>query len=210
MKKLVLVILGLLSIQIFGESYKTQGQGAVAQNLVTWTSGTNTGKTRILLLGNNVYLDTAAAGSLGQWKRIDNTADSCSLPVLLGSDSAGSALPIWMSPLAWAVTYSNDPANSAFVYRMQARLRRYDGSTKKTYWTAWTRNGTNGAYVDVALQDSLLFPAAAGVTARTKVSQYAMGNIFGHQVRLCPDDTPTTGDDAADSVIVDSTYVITR
>lgn len=210
MKKAPFTLLAALALPLLANE-TIEGQKRLQASLVTWTSGVSSGKTRILYRTNNVYLDTSTTGQTGQWKRIDNTADSCSQPFLLTSDTAGTTAPVWMSPLVWETVYAVSVDSSTHAHRIQTRERQYLGpivGKRIAGWTPWTRKGTVTGYANVTVQDSVLFPSLrTGWGARTKASQYAMANVFGVQGRLCPDDVPETSND---SVIVDSIRVYTR
>lgn len=208
MKKLLLSLLALVAL-VAADVDIIAGQKTLRSNLVTYSaaSGNWSNKTRILFLGNNVYVDTSTTGQAGQWKRIDNTADSCSNPIPLTSDSTGTARPIWEYRL-WETVRSVDKDSSAHVYRVNTREWVYDATAPRGFrWTPWTRTGSNAGYLDVTVQDSLLV-SNAGTTA--KISQYALAMFAGSWARLCPDDVAATANAAADSVFADSSRVYTR
>jgi hypothetical protein len=204
MKKYLFLLAALFTLAAAGETIV--GQSTVRQSLVTWSSTNWTLKTRVLFLGNNVYVDTSSTGQAGQFKRIDNTADSCSNPFPLVSDTNGTARPIWLYQL-WETVRAINGDSSAHTYRVQTRERVWDNTTKQVRWTPWTRRGSGKGYVDVTIVDSLLVPATGSVP---KVSTYALGFYMGSWARLCPDDNEGTDNGAADSVFADSLFHFTR
>lgn len=205
MKKLIL-FLALLVPLAFGQAIKIQSQGAVQTGVVTWSTGANTGKTRIRFYTGNVYLDTSTTGQTGAWKRIDNTADSCSQPFLIASDSTGTGRPIWEYRL-WQNVKSVHATLGLHVYRIQTKERVYNPTYKKVIWTPWTMTQQNGGYADVTVQDSLLMNAPRSTS---KTSQYSFAFVAGTLARLCPSEAPTTSIAAGDSVIADSLTFTTR
>ncbi len=208
MKALILFFLGLLAFTWAGEPSTIIGQRNVRATLVTFKAGANTGKTHGILLGNNVYIDTSTTGEANQFKRVDNTADSCSPPFFLGSDSLGGSRGIWENR-AWGIFRSVDKDSGAMVFRVQtSELYNYGAVTAKTIvYTDWTRTGANSGYADVAVQDSVMIPVS-GTTAR--LPQYAFFNVAGIRARLCPDDIAATANGATDTVHFDSIRVFTR
>lgn len=209
MKKLKLLLLVLAALAVAYADGPIAGQKTVQLNLVTWSnSGGNwSNKTRLLFLGNNVYVDTSATGQAGQFKRVDNTADSCSNPFLLTADTNGTTRPIFQSPLLWEIVRSVDKDSSTHVYRLQTRERFYNATSKTIAVTPWTEKGTGTGYADFTVSDSILI-ANAGTT--NKISQYGMGSVFGSQARLCPDDVSATANAAGDSIFADSLRAFTR
>lgn len=211
MKFFAILIIALFASAEAYQEVKTRGQGTIKDVLLTWTTGANTGKTRLRFLGNAVYLDTSATGQAGAWKRIDNTADSCSQPAFLASDTAALGLPVWQSPLVWVdKAKSADPDSSTFVLRIQTRQARFHPASKRWYWTAWTRKGANSAHVGQVVQDSVLFSSLVGGAANTNYSLYHLASVFGTQARYCPDDVEGTANGTNDSIIVDSVWSQTR
>lgn len=206
MKKFLFALLTLAAAHAAAETIV--GQKTIRSALVTWSaaSGNWSNKTRILFLANNVYVDTSSTGQAGQFKRVDNAGDSCSNPVPLVPDTNGTVRPIWEYRL-WETVRSVDKDSSIHTYRVNTRERVYDGTTKITRWTPWTRTGSNAGYLDVTVQDSILVPNV-GVT--TKTSQYAFAFFAGSWARLCPDDPAGTANAATDSVFADSLYLYTR
>jgi hypothetical protein len=210
MKK-VFALIGLLAISLFAEAEPIVGQKSVQVSPVTWSasSGNWSNKTRILFLGNNVYVDTSSTGQADQFKRIDNTADSCSNPFLLTSDSLGGTRPIWQSPLLWELVRSKDKDSSTHVYRIQTREKQFNGATRTVLWTPWTYPGNSSGYADYTVSDSILIPNVRG-DATNKWSQYGMGAVFGIQARLCPDDVAATANTSTDSIFADSLRAFNR
>jgi hypothetical protein len=210
MKKIFLLI-GLLTVSLFAEAEPVIGQKSVQVSPVTWsaTSGNWLLKTRILFLGNNVYVDTSSTGQAGQFKRVDNTADSCSNPFLLTSDTLGSLRPIWQTPLVWELVRSKDKDSSTHVYIIQTRERFFNNTTRSLFWTPWTFAGNSSGYADFTVSDSILIPNVRADSI-SKWSQYGMGSVFGIQARLCPDDVAATANTATDSIFADSLKAYTR
>lgn len=206
MKKFIIAIMALCALAFGTETI--QGQKAINSTFVKWTTGANV-KTRLMFHIGNVYLDTSTTGQAGAWKRIDNTADSCSRPFLITADSTGSTRPIWEYRL-WQVAKSVNTTLGLHVYRIQTRERVIDssmGRQSSQRWTPWTMKGTNTGYLDVTVQDSVLMPSPR---LTSKASQYSFGFVAGTQARLCPDNAPTTSASAGDSVIVDSLMFYAR
>lgn len=184
----------------------TAGERRVNSQLVTWTTGANTGKTRLLFLGNAVYLDTSSTGQAGAFKRIDNTSDSCSVPFLLTADSAGATRAA-DNFTVWGLFRGVDGDSTTHTYRFQQRERQYVLARSGGYvatWTPWTRRSANYGFDAEATTDSITFPNIGG-TAKT--SQYSHFEAVGTQARLCPDDIAGTANGAADSVFADSLRV---
>jgi hypothetical protein len=204
----VFLIIGLLAYSIFSEAEPTAGQKTVQKNLVTWsaTSGNWMLKTRLLFLGDAVYVDTSATGQANQFKRVDNASDSCSNPFNLGADSNSTVRPVWLYQL-WETVRGVDKDSTTHTFRVQTRERVWDGSTRTIRWTPWTRKGANTGFTDVTILDSLLM---GNVQSTAKTSAYALGNYLGAQARLCPDDNIATANAAGDSVFADSLFHFTR
>jgi hypothetical protein len=204
MKKILFVL--SLAAGLVWADMKITAQGVVQKGIVTWTTGANTGKTRIRFYTGNVYLDTSSTGQTGAWKRIDNTADSCSQPFLIATDSSGTGRPIWEYRL-WQKVKSVHATLGLHVYRIQTRERVYDGTAKLVRWTPWTLTQQNAGYADVTVQDSLLMNAPRSAS---NTSQYSFAFVAGTQARLCPSEAPTTSIAVGDSVIADSLTFTTR
>lgn len=206
--KTLFTLLAILALPLLaGETI--EGQKPINVSPVTWNIGANIGKTRILILGGIVYLDTSATGQTGSWRRIDNTADSCSRPVLLTSDSTGAVRPIW-EYRTWQLTRSRDADSSTHTFRVQTREREFLGSLpgkQIATWTPWTVKGANNGYADVTIQDSVL---VANARTTSKVSQYSFFFVAGTQARFCPDNITGTATTNTDSIFVDSLRVFVR
>lgn len=206
--KTLFTLFALLALPLLAAE-TIDGQRTLQSALVTWATATDTGKTRLLFLGNNVYLDTSETGQAGEFKRIDNTADSCSQPFLITSDSTGITRPVWEYTL-WLLTRSVDADSSTHVYRVQTRERQYLGpiaGKRIAGWTPWTTKGANSGYADVTIQDSIL---VANARTTAKRSQYSLFSVVGTQARLCPDDVAETAGTATDSIFADSLRVRVR
>lgn len=208
MKKVLLTLLAALAIPLLaGEAI--EGQKGLRVEPVTWNIGANIGKTRLLILGGVVYLDTSATGQTGSWRRIDNTADSCSQPALITSDTTGTTRPVWENRL-WQLTRSRDADSSTHVFRIQTRERQFLGplaGKRPAAWTPWTAKGANNGYADVTIQDSVL---VANARTTSKVSQYSLFFVAGTQARFCPDNITGTATTNTDSIFVDSLRVYVR
>lgn len=200
------LIAGLAMILAASLSFGQDGK-LLQTELVKWSTGSNI-KTRLLLLANNVHLDTSSTGQAGQWKRIDNTADSCSRAVRLGPDSNGIIRPINVF-LLWETVRAVDGDSSTHAFRVQTRDKTYDSAYSGYIprYTPWTTKGANTGYTGLQIQDSILVPNARG-TAKT--SQYGAFRVAGAQARLCPDDVAATADAAGDSLFLDSIRIITQ
>jgi hypothetical protein len=186
------------------------GQNRVSASVAYWSaaSGNWTNKTRHLFLANNVYVDTSSTGMAGEWKRVDNTGDSCSNPVLMTAEANGKVRAIFLSPMIWENVYSVDKDSSTHVYRLQTRERFWNNAALAWLSTPWTQKGNSSGYADVTVSDSILIPNVLVVT--TKTGEYGIGSVFGAEVRLCPDDVAATANQTGDSVIVDTSWVVTR
>lgn len=211
MKKLFLA-LTLTAAFLWAQGTTIVGQKTVQISAPTWTSASNTGKTRIKIVApdsvnHRVWLDTSSTGQAGQWKRIDNTADSCTVPFVIASDSNGSTRPVWEYRL-WMLTKAVDADSSTFTFRVQTRERFYNATTAAIAWSPWTVKGANNGYADVTVQDSVLVGNIRH--SGSKFSQYSLFHVTGSQARLCPDNVPGTGKAIGDSVIVDSLRVFLR
>ncbi len=206
--KILITLCLIFAASLFAEANTIAGQKTVNQSMVTWSaaSGNWSNKTRLLFLGNNVYVDTSATRQAGEFKRIDNTADSCSNPFRLGTDTNGTSRPIWEYRL-FGTFRSVDKDSGTHYYRVQTRERVYDGDTKSVRWTPWTQSLRNFGYADVSIVDTLAIPNP-GTTA--KVLQYTLGSYLGSWARLCPDDNAGTANQATDSVFADSLNHVTR
>jgi hypothetical protein len=206
MKKLFLA-LTLTAAFLWAQGGPVVGQKTVQISPVTWTTGANTGKTRLMFRVGTVSLDTSTTGQAGAWKRIDNTADSCSQPFTLASDTNGSLRPVWEYRL-WQLTRSRDGDSSTHVYRVQTRERVYNATINAIAWTPWSVKGANSGYADVTVQDSILVGNVKHTGA--KYSQYSFFFVAGTQARLCPDDIAGTATTNTDSIFVDSLRVYVR
>ena len=205
--KNLFILIGLLVALAFPDT-KITGQGNLQSSLVTWTTGANTGKTRIRLYTGNTYLDTSTTGQAGSWKRIDNTSDSCSVGFLLASDTNGSVRPIWEYRV-WELSKAIN-ALSSHVFRVQTKEKVPNNTTKVPFLTPWTVKGMNNGYSDVVVQDSVLMAATRAHVLGTKVSQYSYFMAAGSLARFCPDEIGSTSTSAGDSIIIDSIRVWTR
>jgi hypothetical protein len=211
MKKLFLA-LTLTTAILWAQGGPVVGQRNVQISPVVWNIGANTGKTRLKIVSPDssahlVYLDTSTTGQAGSWRRIDNTADSCSQPFVIAGDSSGSMRPVWENRL-WQLTKAADADSSTHQYRVQTRERVYHGTDKRVFWTPWTAKGANLGSNSVAMQDSILIANAR--FSGSKISQYSFFYVAGTQARLCPDNVAGTGKAIGDSVIVDSLRVYAR
>jgi hypothetical protein len=204
--KYLLILATLFTLTHAQQAFQLQGQKGLPPRLVTFSTDSVSGKTRILLVGNSVFLDTSATGQTGAWRRIDNTKDSCSLGFNLGSDSLGSARPTWLNKMLGSFR-SVDQDSGTHEYRVQTRERLWNNVTYQWYWKDWSRFGANGGYADVTIQDSILIKNS-GTTA--KVQQYSYFSVDGTQARLCPDDITQTANGAADSIFADSLIYFPR
>lgn len=214
MKKILFGVM-LFVVAILSAQETIQGQRKVQGGLVAWKN-TVTGLTHTrlrFLPGTGWYMDTSIAtvagalpGQSGQWKRIDNGADSCSLPLFLSSDSNGLTAPIWKFELEGIVKTPN-PAASTHIYRIQTRNAHVIGnvSSLKRLWRPWTRVGRNAGSTLSPIQDSIVFPHLTGGTANVKYAQRGIADLHGGtQFRLCPDDLTGTSATATDTLMIDS------
>lgn len=209
MKKIILVLLALCCFKGFGQSSQSVlGQKNVRSSLVTWTAGANLLKTHGILLGNSVYVDTSTTGQANQFRRVDNTSDSCSNPFFISSDSLGGTRPVWEYRL-WGQFRSVDKDSSTMVFRIQTReVFNYAATTQRAIqYGSWTIKGSNSGYADATIQDSALVP---NIGTAARASQYTFFSVAGVQARFCPDDLPATANAAADTVHFDSLRVFVR
>lgn len=195
-------MLAILSLAM-AQDGKIRGQTNVKNNPVTWNTGANYGKTSLRFLSNAVYLDTSTTGQLRYWKRIDNTADSCSQPYLI-ADSLGNTYATWQYRLDQLIR-SVDAESGGVAYRIQTRVPGMLNG--KMQWRPWTVKGANAGLGSDSIKDSVLFPPPRSTS---RVSQYAEYRVNGVQARLCPDDDVTTANGAADTVYTDSIFGVAR
>ncbi len=188
------------------------GQARVSVAIITWSaaSGNWTNKCRHMLLGNAVYVDTSSTGLAGEWKRIDNTADSASNPFLLSSAADGRIRPIAYSPMIGSNTYAKFTGvdSSIHVYRLHVRERFWSNATNSWAPTAWSQKGSGLAYSDNNITDSVLVPNVG--IATTKTWNYGVGNVLGAEARAVPDDVAATANESTDSIIIDTAWAISR
>ena len=187
MKIIVVVFVFLASIvdaQVQGQK-KVQGGNLFWKNSVT---GINYTRVRYLP-GTGFYLDTSAgtttrlAGQGGAWKRIDNGADSCTVPAWLSSDSTNATAPVWKFELKMIIK-ATDVDSSKLIWRIQTRDNHIISG--KRYWRPWTVAGKQAGSALSPIQDTILFPNLTGLTAQTKYEQRGLADLHGGtQFRLC-------------------------
>ncbi len=192
--KTLLTLLFLVSLG-FSQAVIISGQGGNAAKV--WWGTSSDSSLRILHRGGFVYYDSAGGGT--NYKRIDNTADSCSRPFPIASRMG--TYPIWKYELEGRVRAVNAASNAA-VYRVETRYVRDE--TRGTYW-GWRRRGALQGYADVTIQDSVSFPHT---TVASKTTVAGLFFVTGDQARLCTDNATGTSTAAGDSVKTDT--LITR
>lgn len=189
-----LITLLFLAAFGFAEGVVISGQGGNSAKVFWGTSADSS--LRILHRGGFVYYDSAGGGT--NYKRIDNTADSCSRPFLLASRMG--TYPVWKYELEARVRAVNATSNAA-VYRVETRYVKDE--TKGTYW-GWRRRGKLAGYADVTVQDSVVM-AHTDLTTKTTVS--GLFFVTGDQARLCTDNATGTSTAAGDSAKSDTLIV---
>jgi hypothetical protein len=178
----------------FSQAVVISGQGGNSSRV--WWGTSADSSLRVLHRGGFVYYDSAGGGT--NYKRIDNTADSCSRPFLIASRMG--TYPIWKYELEARVRAVNAASNAA-VYRVETRYVKDE--TRGTYW-GWRRQGRLLGYADVTVQDSVVFPHT-GLTSKMTVA--GLFFVTGDQGRLCTDNATGTSTAAGDSVKSDTLIV---
>jgi hypothetical protein len=192
MKNLLTLLLFAVAVA-FPQRMIMSGQGGSSVK-VWWGSSTDS-SLKIMHRGGFVYYDSASLNT--NWKRIDNTSDSCSRPFAIASEGT---YPVWKYELEGRVRAVNATSNAA-VYRVETRYVK--DPIKQTYW-GWRRVRMLTGYTDVSVQDSTVFPHT-GVTTKS-----TLGGLFfvtGDQARICTDNASGTSTAAGDSVKTDTLIV---
>lgn len=180
------------------QTVQIQGQ----RNLTTqWVYfGADSART-IYLINSQFFKDSANLGTVK--KRIDNTADSCSLPIRV-STTAGAAYPVWLYRLSLGVK-SNVADSNTFGFRVQ--VRDYTMKRGGPVAMAWMPYKLNNGYADVTVIDSLVIANNAR-TAKTR--QYSLWFALGDEARFCVEQATGSFKVATDTLIIDSIYTSTR
>lgn len=184
MGKMVIFLLGLLAVSSWAmNGGPVYGQQNVVD--VRFTFGSDSA-TQIRFLAGQVHRDTSATDTAGEWKRQDNTADSCSNPEWIGR----TVHPVWKYShyeLVRAVT----PDSSSVTWRYEARRRRHGSATQ---FDPWVQIGQYASFPDVSIQDTLVMPAVRGTDWTARYGLFFVGE--GEQLRACPDANANTGADS--------------
>lgn len=191
--KTLLTLLFLASMA-FSQGVVISGQAGNAVKV--WWGTSSDSSLRILHRGGSVYYDSAGGGT--NYKRIDNTADSCSRPFWIASQMG--TYPVWKYELEGRVRAVNATSNAA-VYRVETRFVK--DLTKGTFW-GWRRQGRLLGYTGVTVQDSVVMPNT-GLTSKMTVA--GLFFVTGDQARLCTDNATGTSTSAGDSSKTDTLIV---
>lgn len=151
---------------------------------------------KILHHAGFVYYDSAGLGT--NYKRIDNTADSCSRPFWIATRTG--TYPTKQLELEGRVRAVNAASNAA-VYRLETR---YVQNLSQGLYYGWRRRGKVASYTGAAILDSVSMPHT-GVTSKTTVG--GLFYVTGDQARLCTDNATGTSTTAGDSVKTDTLVV---
>lgn len=184
-----------------------QGQRNITSQIITWTTGANTGKAKLLILSPDgstyrTYLDTGT----GAWKRIDNISDSCSQAFNLGGDSAGGARPIWLQKIRYRER-SVDKDGGTFRIKIQTRERRWDATQKQWVWGDWSRAGIGVGTSTNPIADTIN-TTTPGTTAQ--MSAECRFDADGVQARACIAGRTGTATGSTDSNFIDSLFYYGR
>lgn len=195
----LLLVLGALWAQPPATIY---GQMDVINERLTWGSDS---AIQLRFLVGQVHRDTSTPDTLQHWKRIDNTADSCSNPVYIGR----TVSPVWKFALHEMV-YARDPDSSTIVYRWEVRRRRLQ-HRKDTTWGPWVAMRQGVGTVNDPVQDSVVMPNITDVAASTWSARYGLFFLGdGVQARACPDQTAGTAITNTDTLITRNHRLIGR
>jgi hypothetical protein len=199
--KSLMIVLGLLLCVIAGQPQT--GQRVVRVEWIKWDPGSSDTDTTTKIVFNDqkVYADSS-----GTWKRIDNTADSCSYPFWLGSGD-GAVHPIWYQALFPLIDADDDVAqNHGFRIEVRNRLS-IENTAGRLYrvWGRWIATDMNSSSTDITVDDSV---ATIAPGTGSKVRQELRFATSGEQGRVCPSDF--SGYAAGDTTENDSMYYIGR
>lgn len=200
MKKFIVLLLAISGLG-FAQAISIFGQIDVVDERVTYGSDS---AIQIRILGGQVHRDTSTTDTAQQWKRQDNTSDSCSNPIYLGR----TAKPVWKFAIHEMVR-ARDPDSSAMVYRTEVRRKRGQYRNDET-WGPWVRVGNGSGYIDVTVQDTVAMPNLryAASTWGARYGMFFVGD--GTQIRVCPDVLVTTANGATDTLLLRNTRLISR
>ncbi len=200
MKKIIVLLLALSGLG-FAQAISIFGQVDVVDERITYGSDS---AIQIRILGGQVHRDTSTTDTSQQWKRQDNTSDSCSNPIYLGR----TAKPVWKYTIH-EMTYARDPDSSAMVYRTEVRRKRGQYPRDEA-WGPWVRVGNGEDYIDVTIQDTVPMPALryAASTWGARYASFFIGD--GTQIRVCPDVLVTTASGATDTLLLRNSRLIAR
>lgn len=202
----------LLCLAVLGHSQvlqtQTHSKVPIKSTLVTFTSYNKTAG--FIMTPDSgatwrVYIDTSASGQAGEYKRIDNTADSGrSNPVLIQFDSTGRYLPTGNIGLVFSTKANGANVDSNGIqfkaYRRWVFPYKANSGQRST---AYSYPGKNGA----GMVDTVACSNNGGL-ANVKMVHYGEITPHGTYVRFRPDRIAATGKVVTDTSKFDSLQVI--
>lgn len=195
-KKMKTVIFALMAFVCMANAQKVVITGNSNDiERVYWGTSSDS-SLRILHHAGFVYYDSAGLGT--NYKRIDNTADSCSRPFWIATRLG--TYPTKQLELEGRVRAVNAASNAA-VYRVETR---YVQNLSQGLYYGWRRRGKVTSYTGAAILDSVSMPHT-GVSSKTTVG--GLFYVTGDQARLCTDNATGTSTSAGDSVKTDTLIV---
>lgn len=145
--------------------------------------------------------------SAGTEIRIDNTADSCSLPFNMHQGAQLSPNPAVWKKIFHGSVLSSQTSGQNIKFSLESRRIRYSTTgARGPYWTPWVKEGDQdmtGAGC-TGLVDTLLTKDVAA--ADTEETQEIAVYKDGVQGRLCPSISGTVG--ASDSIVIDDIMMV--
>lgn len=196
-KKILLAAVLALGLIAPDAQMVIRGYKPVARRWVTWGSY---GSMRLRIKNRQLFADTNMAGG---WKRIDNTADSCSQYFWI-ADTGGSD-PIKYMRFSIGVQAHTVADSTTHAYHVYTReINNYKKNTFFADQPPYRNNGVTGIQV---ILDTIFIP---NVKQTTKARQSSMFFAPGDQAKVCWYALPGMAYLAADSVTIDSMYVETE
>lgn len=194
MKKLIIVA-ALLIAAVWSQTRMTNMGSLGWYRMVYFGADSST---KIVFVADSVQRDSS-----GTLVRIDNGADSCSLPVSLFQGKLTE--PIWKYEMDLLVK-ADSVDSSAISYRIETRKQKSysDSYTTGTYWGKWIPFKRVRRDSNTVISDSVL----TWPTVPAKGTWGEESHLFfttGHQARFCPIELDTTI--VGDSIWHDSIYI---